>query len=102
MDNNKYKYKYSDVPKRIEEGVPPLYSDVPGTPASRTALPVAGPNVLVNPAPPSGCVIPGQPGGTPPVVVQPKVIYLQAPVIQEYEAPDHLGMAVFSRVHATL
>ena len=108
MDNNKYKYKYSDVPGRIEEGVPPrysdvssspayppAYSDVPSTSAYPPALPVVAPGVPVNPAPASGYIIPGRPRGTPPVIVQPQVVRVQAPVIPEYEAPDHLGMAVF-------
>ena len=66
MDNNN---KYG----RLEEKIPPLYSV---------------------PAHASGYVIPGQPGAAPPVIVQPRVISNQSPVISEKEAPDHLVMAI--------
>ena len=86
MENNKY--------GRLEEDAPPQYSDVAGTPAYPAAPPVVAPGAPVYPAPASGYVIPGQPGGPPPVVGQPQVIYVQAPVISENEAPDHLVMAI--------
>ena len=85
MENNKY--KYSDDPRRMQEGVPPLYSDVPSTSTYPPALPVVAPGVPVNPAPVSRYVIPGQPGGNPPVIVEPPVIYGQRPDISENEAP---------------
>jgi len=89
---------------KLEEDAPPQYSDVCAPPAPYP--PAAGPPVVAPPppmqgapspmaaAPPGGYVIQGYPGAAPPVVGQPQVVYVQAPMIPEHEAPDHLVMAI--------
>lgn len=82
---------------RLEEDAPPPYLDVAGGPQypPAAAPPVVAPSTPVYPAPPGGYVIAGNPSGVPqPVVGQPQIIYVQAPVINENEAPDHLVMAI--------
>jgi len=82
---------------RLEEDAPPQYSDVAGGPQypAQAAPPIVAPGAPVYPAPPGGYVIAGNPGAVPPPVVgQPQVVYVQAPIISENEAPDHLVMAI--------
>lgn len=80
---------------RLEEDAPPQYSDIAGVPQYPPAAPpVVAPGAPVYPAPPGGYVIPGHPGAQQPIVGQPQVVYVQAPVITEQEAPDHLVMAI--------
>jgi len=85
--------------KLEEEAPPPQYSDIAGPPAQQpytpAAPPVVHPGAPVYPAPPGGYIIAGNAGGAPPPVVgQPQVVYVQAPIIPEHEAPDHLVMAI--------
>merc|ERR1712136_417582 len=78
--------------KALEEH-PPSYNESVGQPSTLPLptypLPSANPPVVVTDIP--------NPGMTP-VVGQPQIIYVQAPVIPEEEAPDHLVMAILVTV----
>jgi hypothetical protein len=91
---------------KLEEDAPPQYSDIAGgAPPPQyppqqyppqyppAAAPVVAPGAPVYQAPPGGYVIQGNPN-VQPVAGQPQVIYVQAPVIPDHEAPDHLVMAI--------
>ena len=90
---------------KLEEDWPPNYSDIagggPACPPAAAAPPVTvHTGAPVHPAPPGWYAIQPKPGthpGAQPVVDQPRVIYVhvQAPVISEQEAPDHLAMAIW-------
>lgn len=87
---------------KLDEEQPPEYSETARPPGQQppyysAAPPVVSPQAPVYPAPEGGYVIPGQPGASP-VVGQPQVIYVQAPIIPEEEAPDHLVKAILVTV----
>ena len=91
---------------KLEEDAPPQYSEVCALSAPYS--PAAGPPVAAPPpltqgapspmaaAPPRGFVNQGYTGAAPPMVDQPRVVNIQAPVIPEHEAPDHLAMAILT------
>jgi len=78
--------------KALEEH-PPSYNESVGQPS--TLPPPTYPVPSANPP----AVVTGIPNpGMTPVVGQPQIIYVQAPVIPEEEAPDHLVMAILVTV----
>ena len=83
-----------------EEAPPPPYSEIAQPPPQQPHAPAA-PSVThagtipAYLAPPGTYVITRNVNGAPtPVVRQPGVVYVQAPIIPEHEAPDYLCMAI--------
>ena len=72
------------------------YPPTAGPPVAASPPPMQGDPSLMVAAPPGyiDYSSPGYPEASPPVVNQPQVVYVHAPIIPENEAPDHLVMAI--------